>query len=76
MNTNEIMSLLEAAPEKDMFGFYTAEDIRRMKDNLLRVQYDVPRADISGFKYYTGDKLESFLDDVSGRSSQVIREEL
>lgn len=76
VNTNEIMSLLEATPEKDMFGFYTAEDIRRMKDNLLRVQYDVPRADISGFKYYTGDKLESFLDDVSGKSSQVIREEL
>lgn len=74
VNTNEIMSLLEATPEKDMFGFYTAEDISRMKDNLLRVQYDVPRADISGFKYYTGDKLESFLESVTLKTSKALSE--
>ena len=73
-NTEEIMSLLEASPEMDMFGFYTSEDIRRMKDNLIRVQYDVPGADIEGFKYYTKDKLMSFLDDVSVKASEALSE--
>lgn len=73
-NTEEIMFLLEASPEMDMFGFYTSEDIRRMKDNLIRVQYDVPGADIEGFKYYTKDKLMSFLDDVSVKASEVLSE--
>ena len=74
--TKEIMSLLEVAPEKDMFGFYTTEDIRRMKHNLLKVQYDVPRADVEGFKYYTKDKLMTFLEDVSLKASKSLSGEM
>ncbi len=73
-NTEEIMSLLEVSPEMDMFGFYTSEDIRRMKDNLIRVQYDVPGADIEEFKYYTKDKLMSFLEEVSVKASEALSE--
>lgn len=73
-HTEEIMSLLGSSPEKDMFGSYTREDIRRMKHNLLNVQYDVPRADITGFKYYTKDKLMAFLENVSLKASGYLGE--
>ena len=73
-NTEEIMSLLEASPEKDIFGFYTSEDIIRMKKNLISVQYNVPGADIEGFKYYTKEKLISFLKEVSVRASETLSE--
>ena len=64
-HTEEIRSLLAAAKEEGLADYFTAEDIAKMKHHLLHVQYDVPAVDISAFRYYTREKLEHFLVDVT-----------
>lgn len=64
-HTEEIRALLAAAKAQGLADYFTAEDTRKIKHHLLNVQYDVPPVDIAEFMYYTREKLEKFLDDVT-----------
>ena len=64
-NTTEIRSLLMNSQNEGFYDFYTAKDVAMMKNNLLNIQYDVPPADVRGFRYYTKEMLIKFLDEVS-----------
>ncbi len=64
-HTEEIRALLAAAKAQGLADYFTAEDTRKIKHHLLNVQYDVPPVDSAGFRYYTREKLEKFLDDVT-----------
>ena len=64
-HTEEIRALLTAAKAQGLADYFTAEDTTKIKHHLLNVQYDVPPVEIAGFRYYTREKLEKFLGDVT-----------
>ena len=64
-HTEEIRALLAAAKAQGLADYFTAEDTTKIKPHLLNVQYDVPPVEIAGFRYYTREKLEKFLGDVT-----------
>lgn len=65
-NTKEIRELLGAAKEEGLADYYTTEDVVKLKKNLLSIQYaGISQTDLIGFRYYTREKLEKFLADVT-----------
>ena len=65
-NTAKIRELLAAAKEEGLEDFYTSEDVAKLKRNLLSIQYaGITQKDLTDFRYYTKDKLERFLADVT-----------
>lgn len=64
-HTEEIRALLAAAKAQSLADYFSAEDTSKIKHHLLNIQYDVPPVDISAFRYYTREKLEKFLADVT-----------
>lgn len=71
-NTFKIRELLAAAKDEGLADYYTSEEVAKLKKNLLSIQYaKITQKDLTKFRYYTKDKLERFLEDVT---EDVIRE--
>ena len=67
-NAKEIMSLLDKSKAIDFEDYVRAEEISKMKDHLINVQYNLPDPiDISAHKYYPADMMLWFIEEVPNK---------
>ncbi len=67
-NSDEIMKLLADSEVFDFEDYVRAEEINKMKDHLINMQYNLPDpVDIEDNRYYTKEMLLQFLSDVTDK---------
>ncbi len=67
-DSENISSLFRNSREISIDGYIHAEDLVKLKDHLLNVQYNIDeQIDVSGFKYYPSDKILWFTDMVTDK---------
>ncbi len=71
-HTGEIRRLMKEAKVVEVPGYVSKEEIGRMREHLLKVQYAGPRVEPESFKYYTRERLEEFLERVTEKIFDVM----
>lgn len=60
-NSKEVMELLKAAEAFDAEGLVRRDELESQRKHLLYTQYDADSVDISGYRFLSAERLESFI---------------